>query len=534
MTDFRRKPSIVVPTAISAFVLMGACFDAPANAQNAAGTQQQPATDTSEDADDAKKGRKHKGRKEKHDRRNGAAQQQQQQYAPPDAKRKGFVPPPAKTETRKPIPARPTTVTPAKPHHPPAATTPPGVRSRDIKPTAKPYVPPPKKPDTFTRKPQTAPAPSVYTPPVKRKAPDTVQRKDTSKRDAGFRERRGRFNIEQMRARRTERKEDGGKRTIFHESDRRTIVRQGRNLVIQKDEALGLKRIAPNARVTRNNAGVTTTVVARPNGRSIVTETNRSGQLIRRYRRGPGGRETIIIDNRRRKSSTGRDIAIGIGVGIGVAAILNAIVDVPPPRVRVPRDKYIVDYESASEDDIYEALNAPPVDEIDGYYTLDQVRATRNLRERMRRVDLDDINFETGSWDVDPSEYRKLERIARAMKRIIRRNPDEVFLVEGYTDAIGSDVDNLGLSDRRAESVAAILTEEFDVPFENLTTQGYGEQFLKIETDGPERANRRVAVRRITPLMAQARRDGGRDRDDYDRGDYDGGDDRGGGPDYRD
>ena len=57
------------------------------------------------------------------------------------------------------------------------------------------------------------------------------------------------------------------------------------------------------------------------------------------------------------------------------------------------------------------------------------------------------------------------------------------------------------LSDRRAESVANVLSEQFEVPPENLVTQGYGEQFLKVPTEAAERLNRRVAVRRITPLM---------------------------------
>jgi outer membrane protein OmpA-like peptidoglycan-associated protein len=35
-------------------------------------------------------------------------------------------------------------------------------------------------------------------------------------------------------------------------------------------------------------------------------------------------------------------------------------------------------------------------------------------------------------------------------------------------------------------------------------TQGYGEQYLKVPTEEPERENRRVTVRRITPLVAQA------------------------------
>jgi outer membrane protein OmpA-like peptidoglycan-associated protein len=49
--------------------------------------------------------------------------------------------------------------------------------------------------------------------------------------------------------------------------------------------------------------------------------------------------------------------------------------------------------------------------------------------------------------------------------------------------------------------VATVLTEQFQVAPENMTTQGYGKQYLKIPTDGPERRNRRVTVRRITPLL---------------------------------
>jgi len=119
----------------------------------------------------------------------------------------------------------------------------------------------------------------------------------------------------------------------------------------------------------------------------------------------------------------------------------------------------------------------------------------------MPSIDLDTITFDTGSWEVTPDQARLLEPIAAAMRRAIARNPDEIYLIEGHTDAVGSDLDNLSLSDRRAESVAEILTQDFGIPPDNLTTQGYGEQFLKIPTQGPERRNRRVTVRRITPLL---------------------------------
>jgi outer membrane protein OmpA-like peptidoglycan-associated protein len=45
------------------------------------------------------------------------------------------------------------------------------------------------------------------------------------------------------------------------------------------------------------------------------------------------------------------------------------------------------------------------------------------------------------------------------------------------------------------------LSQNFDIPPENLVTEGYGEQYLKVETEEPERANRRVTVRRLTPLL---------------------------------
>lgn len=45
------------------------------------------------------------------------------------------------------------------------------------------------------------------------------------------------------------------------------------------------------------------------------------------------------------------------------------------------------------------------------------------------------------------------------------------------------------------------MSQRFGIPAENLTTQGYGEQYLKVNSQAPERANRRVTIRRITPLL---------------------------------
>src|SRR3569833_3108427 len=144
---------------------------------------------------------------------------------------------------------------------------------------------------------------------------------------------------------------------------------------------------------------------------------------------------------------------------------------------------------------------APPVDRIERRYSLDEVLYSPSVRMLMPSIDLNSNNIKTGSWKIPPDQAAKLQVIADGLNRAIQRNPREVFLIEGHTDAVGNDVDNLSLSDRRAESAAELLTQQFGVPAENLTSQGYGEQYLKIPSDGPERRNRRVTVRNITPLL---------------------------------
>ena len=161
-----------------------------------------------------------------------------------------------------------------------------------------------------------------------------------------------------------------------------------------------------------------------------------------------------------------------------------------------------VDVDGAQPALLYDALDAPPVEVLERDYSLDEIRYNVELRDRMPRIDIDTITFDFASWEVTPDQAQRLQFIADGIQQAIQQNPDEVFLIEGHTDAVGSDIDNLSLSDRRAESVAQVLTEQFNIPPENLTTQGYGEQYLKIPTPEPERQNRRVTIRNITPLLA--------------------------------
>ena len=286
-------------------------------------------------------------------------------------------------------------------------------------------------------------------------------------------------NINQLHQERHEVRE--GNRLFIREPDR-TIVEEGNRTIIRHNE---VDRFAVDARDVHvdHRGNETMTVVIRSGGMQIINITDPEGHLIRRLRRDPDGREIILVDN----SFVG-------------AQPRDVFIELPPPVIGIPRDRYIVDANPDNEPAIYDVFIAPPVDRIERRYTLDQVLYSEPLRARMPRVDLD-ITFDTGSWQLTPDQVERLSVIADALNRAMSRNPREVFLIEGHTDAVGSDIDNLSLSDRRAESVAVALSEEFHVPAENLVTQGYGKQELKVQTSGPERANRRVAIRRITPLI---------------------------------
>ena len=359
---------------------------------------------------------------------------------------------------------------------------------------SKPAAPPPKQAAPQQAKPQQQPAaqqkPSQGAPSkpaFSKSAPAAApQQQPTKPRDAREFIRKDNSQpqrtMKDVRQERRTTRQDG--RVFIHEGDR-TIVRDRNHTFIRHNED---QRFAIGARDVRTNRhdGETTTIIVRPDGVRIINVTDRNGHLIRRVRRNPNGQEVVIIDNRRPRRG-------------------GIFIDVPPPRIHIPRDRYIVDADRVDEREIYDVLIAPPVETIDRDYSLAQVRYSAPLRQYMRRLDLD-IHFDTGSWQLTPPQMDRLSLVAEALNRAIDRNPREVFLIEGHTDAVGSQDDNLSLSDRRAEAVAVALTEAFHVPAENLVTQGYGEQELKVPTQEPSRVNRRVAIRRITPLIDRTAR----------------------------
>ena len=219
--------------------------------------------------------------------------------------------------------------------------------------------------------------------------------------------------------------------------------------------------------------GSTRTVVTRPNWIKIITIRAADGTALKRTRVMPNGDRYVLFDD----------------------------TEVVQPVGLVPEAPVAEDIEATDSDALRAALLATMAERSGRRYALSQVRDYPSVRELAPKIEVRALTFATGSAAIRPEQAERLADLGLAIADVIAEVPDAVFLVEGHTDAVGSAGLNLALSDRRAESVALALTEYFDVPPENLVTQGYGESDLLVETEDAEQANRRVVVRNITPLL---------------------------------
>jgi outer membrane protein OmpA-like peptidoglycan-associated protein len=265
----------------------------------------------------------------------------------------------------------------------------------------------------------------------------------------------------------------------------RELRREGNRIVVRGNDMDRMRGSRGDQRVERLPNGHTRTIVIYPDGTQIITVIGSRGEIVRRSRRDRGGREIVLIHEVRRAPL--------------------AQINLGPLRLTIPREQYVVDSRRASRRQMHETLFAPPVERVERVYSLEEVRRFDRIRDKMRRIDVTTITFDTDSALITPDQARALEELAAVINELIDRNQEELVMIEGHTDLVGSEVYNLALSDRRAEAVAVALTDYFDVPPENLVTQGYGEAYPKIPTEAAERENRRVAVRRITPLVGSAR-----------------------------
>ncbi len=113
-------------------------------------------------------------------------------------------------------------------------------------------------------------------------------------------------------------------------------------------------------------------------------------------------------------------------------------------------------------------------------------------REKVVGVKLDNILFDFNKTEIKPEHYGDLNRLGT----FLQGNPDAYVVFVGFTDSVGTEEYNLGLSRRRAESAAGYLMSRFNVDDERIGLLWYGKAAPVADNTTAEgrRLNRRVVT----------------------------------------
>lgn len=108
------------------------------------------------------------------------------------------------------------------------------------------------------------------------------------------------------------------------------------------------------------------------------------------------------------------------------------------------------------------------------------------------------INFDFDSYVIKKESYSALDEAVKVLKKY----DEMLFVVEGYTDDVGSDAYNLNLSRERAKSVMNYFVSK-GIPANRISSTGYGESkpIASNETEEGRAKNRRVEIKSKAPVQ---------------------------------
>ena len=105
------------------------------------------------------------------------------------------------------------------------------------------------------------------------------------------------------------------------------------------------------------------------------------------------------------------------------------------------------------------------------------------------------VNFEFDSTVILPEAAPLLAAVGDMLR--LKKMRDRSVLIEGHTDATGTEEYNLQLSERRARAVKRYLVDHYGVDPSRLTTKGVGERSLHDRSNPRGGINRRVQFRAV-------------------------------------
>lgn len=212
----------------------------------------------------------------------------------------------------------------------------------------------------------------------------------------------------------------GNDRQVALNTGDRVVVSlpDGSQQVIRDDNAL-LYQPGSNVQTETFDDGSTRTTVRRADGSRVVTIRDANLKVLRRTLIDADGQETRLINDTQAQP------------------VQISTLPAPPPVKIYDRP--------LNEAELRAALNREAA--INRRFSLSQIRDIPEVRSLVAPVDIPSITFDTGSAAITPDQARQLSTLGNVIKDAVASNPRELFMIEGYTDAIGSPASsNLAIS----------------------------------------------------------------------------------------
>lgn len=140
-----------------------------------------------------------------------------------------------------------------------------------------------------------------------------------------------------------------------------------------------------------------------------------------------------------------------------------------------------------------ECENTPAGKQVDENGCATEVKTI--IKEEVKKITLSgDTNFEFDKANLLPNAYRKLQPVVETMKKY----KESRWIIEGHTDAIGSDSYNKKLSQERADAVVDYFIEKgIDRSRFEIVALGESQPIATNDTQEGRAMNRRVEIKLI-------------------------------------
>jgi OOP family OmpA-OmpF porin len=141
----------------------------------------------------------------------------------------------------------------------------------------------------------------------------------------------------------------------------------------------------------------------------------------------------------------------------------------------------------------FNAYMTDPLYALAPLFTLKTEQTVASRSERMvKGLNVDNIHFDFNRSAITSAAAEELDQVGR----FLQSQPAATATLSGFTDSIGSEQYNMGLSQRRSEAAADYLESHFKIDSSRLDTQWFGKEDPVAGNDTQEgRAmNRRVQI----------------------------------------